>query len=191
MRPLKVDPEILRLALEALNEEEREIIADLNLVEANYKLSRTHTCKCGWVHIVQGPFSCWACQETLSFAKWQTGKEADPTPSKVVVERRPWTVDFRDRTKAQYEFVWRKGQPVELKFSDGPVELGWPQEAGLGRYSRKFLDGRVESSGKAWERQIRDVNKVKLGEVEEEAMSAAPSEAHEDDECCAPTGWQG
>jgi hypothetical protein len=100
------------------------------------KISRIHKCICDWIHITQGPFSCWVCQQTLSFARWQTGKEAPVNPSKIV---RNFNPDFRDRTKAQFEFVWRKGQPVELKFSNGPVELGWPEEPGRGSYGKDFL----------------------------------------------------
>jgi hypothetical protein len=74
----------------------------------------------------------------LSFAKWQTGKEAMPTPTKTVVNRRPWTVDFRDRTKEQV--VIRKG---EIDRTEGPREMGWPDEPGFGKYSREFLNGNV------------------------------------------------
>lgn len=99
------------------------------------KISRLWECKCGWTHITQGPGSCWVCMETLSFARWQTGKEAPVNPAKVVVHRRS---DFRDRTKEQV--VIAKDGP---RFTDGPREMCWPEEPGMGRYERGFLNGNV------------------------------------------------
>jgi hypothetical protein len=104
------------------------------------KISRLHRCMCDWLHITQGPFSCWVCQETLSFAKWQTGKEAPVNPTKVVVHR---NTDPRDRTKEQVVIRKDKIEQVE-----GPRELGWPDEAGVGRYSRDFINGNVDRERK-------------------------------------------
>ncbi len=101
------------------------------------KISRLHHCMCDWLHVTQGPFSCWVCQETLSFAKWQTGKEAEFNPTKLVVHRAG--ADPRDRSKEQV--VVRKDG---IERVEGPRELCWPEQAGVGSYSRDFLGGNVD-----------------------------------------------
>jgi len=104
-----------------------------------WKISRIWICQCGWEHIVQGPCSCWVCMESISFAKWQTGKEAMPMPTKVVVNRRPWTVDQRDRTRDQVERVTIDGVHQMARRTESKRDLGWPEEVGRGAYGRDFL----------------------------------------------------
>ncbi len=106
-----------------------------------WKVSRLWICRCGWRHITQGPFSCWVCQETLSFAKWQTGKEALPTPTKMPVNRQPWTVDPRDRIKDQVEVVVIDGLHQMGRRNHGDREMGFADEAGLGKRGRDWLQG--------------------------------------------------
>jgi hypothetical protein len=82
--------------------------------------------------------------ETLTFAMWQTGKEAPTLPNKA-----PWELMFdpRDRCKdqirlrrnaanSQMENVYGNFETVR---DDGPDEMGWPAEAGLGREGRTRL----------------------------------------------------
>jgi hypothetical protein len=95
------------------------------------KISRLHECQCGWLHITQGPFSCWVCQEQLSFAKWQTGKEAADMPTKVVVHRMS---DQRDRLRNQVTVV--RGVVSKV---DGCAEMGFPDEPGRGRYGKEVF----------------------------------------------------
>ncbi len=77
--------------------------------------------------------------DSISFAKWQTGKEAEPTPVKYVVNRRPHTVDFRDRTKDQVKQVTIDGLHKMAGRTSGGYDMGWPEEAGRGSYGKDFL----------------------------------------------------
>jgi hypothetical protein len=87
---------------------------------------------CGWLHVTQGPFSCWVCQEQLSFAKWQTGKEAPDMPTKNIVHR--VSIDQRNRIKSQV-IITREG----LSKTEGAREMCWAEEPGPGRYGRDLM----------------------------------------------------
>jgi hypothetical protein len=39
-----------------------------------WKISKLFKCQCRWIHIAQGPCSCWVCGDSISFEQWQTGK---------------------------------------------------------------------------------------------------------------------
>jgi len=83
-----------------------------------YKISRVVKCSCGWLHIVQGPASCWVCMDSVSHQLWQTGK---PEPERLKKPRcrgtelnlngegRWWNPDPRDPIKDQLTEV-RRGQ---------------------------------------------------------------------------------
>jgi len=76
------------------------------------KISRTWGCSC-YIHIVQGPCSCWVCMDTLSFAFWQVGHEIGQNVSGLA---RTWETDNRDRVRDE----------------GGSQAQGWPEKAGLG-----------------------------------------------------------
>lgn len=79
------------------------------------KISKLVKCKCdGWIHIAQGPCSCWVCQATVSFEKWQTGKAEElrdkpgfGAPVTLDPDARWWNPDDRDRLKDRITDVRR------------------------------------------------------------------------------------
>lgn len=86
------------------------------------KISRLVKCNCdGWIHIAQGPCSCWVCQATVSFEKWQTGKGEElrdkpgfGAPVTLDPDARWWNPDTRDPLKDLYAVTFRKQQQIIL-----------------------------------------------------------------------------
>jgi hypothetical protein len=97
----------------------------------NTKISRTWKCNCGWLHIAEGPCSCWVCMDSIGFAKWQTGKEAPEMPYKLIHN---FYHDKRNRIKSQVT-ITREG----VNKTDGAREMCWAEEPGPGRYGRDLL----------------------------------------------------
>ena len=60
-------------------------------------------------------------------------------PTKVMVNRRPWTFDARDRTRDQVEPVMIDGLHQMARRNQGQYDLGWPEEPGRGSYGKNFL----------------------------------------------------
>jgi hypothetical protein len=94
------------------------------------KISKIVKCNCdGWIHIAQGPCSCWVCQSTVSFEKWQTGKGEElrekpgfGAPLTLDPDTRWWNPDSRDPLKDLYAVTFRKD-----KISYIPREPGYDQ----------------------------------------------------------------
>jgi len=90
-----------------------------------YKISKVFRCQCDFIHVTQGPCSCWVCQDSISFQLWQTGK---PEPERLKKPRhngkelnidgtcRLFPEDPRDRTKD----------------GEGAWGMCWPEEPGFG-----------------------------------------------------------
>jgi hypothetical protein len=77
------------------------------------KRSRLTKCACGWIHIYQGPFTCWVCGEGIDFCHFQTGKPAEDRlkrpsgPGKELTldgSARWWNPDPRDPLKDRHLF---------------------------------------------------------------------------------------
>lgn len=91
------------------------------------KISRMIKCKCnGWIHIAQGPCSCWVCQATVSFEKWQTGKGEElkekpgfGAPVTLDPNARWWNPDNRDPLKDLYAITFRGQTQVFLDRTPG------------------------------------------------------------------------
>lgn len=96
-----------------------------------YKISKIIRCSCKWLHITQGPISCWVCQDSVSFEKWQTGKgeEKRKKPGfgkdvQIDGTIRPYPEDPRDRIK-----------------DEGTYIMCWPDEIGSGKRGQDWLWG--------------------------------------------------
>jgi hypothetical protein len=92
------------------------------------KRSRLTKCQCGFIHITQGPCSCWVCQNTLTFYAWQTSKPEEIRTKKPLAcgkelkldpGARWWNPDPRDRVK------------------DDVYQMCWPENPGFGTYEEQ------------------------------------------------------
>ncbi len=89
-----------------------------------YKYSKTWTCLCGYVHVVQGPCSCWVCQERFDFIP--------PSIQKQV---------YRDLQAMRWSQENLCKWDTKRSLDRNPREQGWPEEAGLGKLGRLGFGG--------------------------------------------------
>jgi len=96
---------------------------------ALFKFSLTWTCRCGHVHIIQGPASCWVCGSTLD-AYYFAVRQKGLNPRQAELDDMLWRMKYASlmRQRASY-----------MGPAPDPAELGWPEEAGLGQELRSWL----------------------------------------------------